>query len=514
MSIFSKVSMKRPKSSTFNLSHEKKLTCNMGDLIPVLVQECVPGDKFEVSTSQILRMMPMIAPAMHEVNVFTHFFFVPNRILWDKWEDFITGGESGLDATLAPKLSGISNPTDAGIFTAPGTLWDYIGLPQVPTGSPLPDGSVSALPFAAYQKIYNEYYRDQNLITPVVDTVVAGNNSFGDLVSMRKRAWQHDYFTSALPFAQKGNPVKIPLGTDAPIVFNDTGTTQVSVLPGTSTGNLSRDVTGTLKVGTDFARIDNSDQLSVDLSNATSYAINDLRKAFKLQEWLEKNARGGSRYTESILSHFGVRSKDARLQRPEYLGGGMSPVMISEVLQTSEGTTSSPQANMAGHGLNVGNSGKWSKFCEEHGFIIGIMSVMPKTAYYQGIPRQFTKFDKFDYFWPEFEHIGEQEIKNKEVYFQSNPSNDDATFGYIPRYSEYKFNPSTVHGYFKSSLKFWTLVRDFSTAPALNKAFVEANPSRRIFAVDDPDEHTILVQMYHNIKARRLMSYYSDPSFR
>ena len=223
--------------------------------------------------------------------------------------------------------------------------------------------------------------------------------------------------------------------------------------------------------------------MKVDLNEATSATINDLRKAFKLQEWIEKNARAGSRYVESILAHFGVRSSDARLQRPEFLGGGMSPVMISEVLQTSETSGTTPQGNMSGHGLNLGKNHSFSRFFEEHGYIIGIVSVMPKTAYQQGIPKHFSKFDKFDYFWPEFQHIGEQEILNKEIL--ANHVAPDDVFGYIPRYAEYKYNPSTVHGDFKKTLDFWHLGKIFdpNNPPYLNQNFIECNASRRIFAV-------------------------------
>lgn len=532
MSIFSKTRIKRQKYSTFNLSHDRKMSLNMGNLVPCLVQECVPGDQWKINTQQMLRMMPMIAPVMHEVNVFTHFYFVPNRLMFDGWEDFITGGENGLDATLLPSVN-LTTMQGSGLLNS-GTLSDYLGLPtRVSPSEPLP---VSALPFAAYNLIYDQYYRDQNLQTSTWDNIKEILDEGGSLNIMalqalrffdvKKRAWQRDYFTSALPFAQKGNAVNIPIAGEAPIRWNQEalgGTKARDFLSGNLVEWDSKDpihgdpnfpgaIVGPYGgVGDSGFNIDSSDKYYADLENASATTISDLRRAFKLQEWLEKNARAGSRYVESILSHFGVRSSDARLQRAEYLGGGMSPVMISEVLQTSQ-SDQTPLADMAGHGLNLGKNGSVGKFCEEHGYIIGIMSVMPKTAYQQGIPRHFLKSDKFDFFWPEFQHIGEQEIWQAELYAQTNQP--FKTFGYIPRYSEYKYSPSSVHGYFRSSLDFWHLGRIFDNEPELNADFIEADPSNRIFAVEDPSEHKLIVHMFHNIKARRMMSYFGDPSFR
>ncbi len=523
MSIFNKISLQKPSSSTFNLSHDRKFSLNMGELTPILCQEIIPGDKFNVTTQQMLRFAPMISPVMHEVNVFTHFFFVPNRLIFDKWEEFITGGENGQSEVLFPTLSNCT--------IAPRDLGDYLGLPNMTNrGQEGPDNSniISRLPFNAYNLIYNEYYRDQNLIEPIEINKGEGDEAFANqdrYKILKKRAWQHDYFTSALPFAQKGEAVKLPIQGQADVKYQHSNTADIiRNLDGTlSTEGADRhlisktDADLAIETGagnpTKDVNIDNSHNLYVDLESATQSTITDLRRAFKLQEWLEKNARAGSRYVESILAHFGVRSSDARLQRPEYLGGGMSPVLISEVLQTAATQESTPLAEMAGHGINVNKNHSFNKFFEEHGFVIGIMSVMPKTAYQQGLPRMFSKFNKFDYFWPEFQHIGEQEILNKEVMFDGS-AGDNQTFGYIPRYAEYKYSPSTVHGDFKETLDFWHLGRIFGNRPELNKDFIEADPSRRIFAVMDSPEQVLYCHVYHQITANRKMSYYGDPGFR
>ena len=397
MSIFTSVAFRRPKSSTFNLTHQRKFSMDMGLLTPILCQETLPGDKWNISTQQILRLQPMLTPMMHDVNVTIHFFKVPNRILWKNWEDFITGGKSGLDMHLKPTVNldqcCYNDGTQAGKMNY--KLADYLGLPAKPymtdiERSKFNGEKIDILPFLAYQKIYNEFYRDQNLQEDL-DEDLFNNINDGDnssllgfspmLFSLRRRAWNHDYFTSCLPFAQKGQAVKLPLGGTAPLITID-GSTRINTADGdplTTSGDLVNNLSNLQSGSYLGAQADVTEHTLADLSNATSATVTDLRRAFKLQEWLEKNARAGSRYVEMLLAHFGIRSSDGRLQRPEFLGGSTSPIMISEVLQTSQ-TDTSPQGNMSGHGLNLGNGGTISTFCEEHGWIIGIMSVTPKLS--------------------------------------------------------------------------------------------------------------------------------------
>ena len=520
MSIFSKVAMPRPQTNTFDLSHDRKFSGKIGELMPISVMEVVPGDKFNIKATNMTRFAPLLTPIMHKASVYCHFFFVPNRILWPNWENFISGGEDGLADPTFPTVD-LTIPTQYGTQT----LADYLGLP---TGNQLQN--VSALPFAAYQKIYQDYYRDENLITKTDVSVSDGTQSASDIIelaSMKKRAWQHDYFTSALPWTQRGPEATIPLGTTAPILY-DNGATAYNKLKEYNTGNivpnfdssggapLETDVNGATFINNptpEYVDWDNSKSLSADLSNATASSINDLRRAFRLQEWLERNARGGARYIEIITAHFGVRSSDARLQRPEFLGGSSTPITISEVLQTSANASEpTPQGNMAGHGVSVGSSNYVSYRAEEHGYIIGIMSVMPKTAYQQGVPKHFKKLDKFDYYWPSFANIGEQPIYNEELYHQNNPT-DAEVFGYTPRYAEYKYIPSTVHGEFRTSLNFWHMGRIFSTKPTLNQDFIECDSAEveRVFNILDGEEH-LYVYLHNEVKATRLMPYYGTPT--
>lgn len=497
--------MTAPRRNVFDLSHDVKLSCNMGRLIPTLALECVPGDKFNLGCDSLLRFAPLVAPPMHRADVSMHYFFVPNRLTWPGWEKYITNTP---DPTVLP-VPPFFQCGESDIYTE---LCDYMGIPA-PIAAQDPE-QISALPFAAYQLIYNEYYRDQNLITDIKDdiTLLDGDNTaLTELFILRKRAWEHDYFTSSLPFAQKGDPVNLPL------VFNDVAVKNYSLtgditLDGTPNDIVMQDGIPDPIIGPDALFPGDNYAETSKLSGETT--INDLRRAIKLQEWLEKAARGGSRYVENILAHFGVRSRDSRLQRPEYITGTKSPVIISEVLNTT-GTDDAPQGNMAGHAISV-TQGKYGHYrCDEHGWIIGVMSVMPKPAYQNGIHRSFQKLtDPFEYFWPSFANIGEQEVKNKELYaFQG--SGGEETFGYVPRYAEYKFMASRVAGDFRTTLDFWHMGRKFSSPPQLNQEFIEMDSSEvdRVFAVTDPDVQKLYVHILHKIRAVRLMPKFGTPQF-
>ena len=528
--IFTHVPMKRPGTNVFDLSHERKLSMKMGDLVPIMLNEVVPGDKFQINTEILMRMAPMLAPIMHRVNVYTHYFFVPTRLVWDDFEEFITGGRLGpqpdVPGPVPPYFKRSSLAWQN--LTMQGTLADYLGVPPQfksgnPAAFPAPDNiEFSALPFRAYQLIYNEYYRDQNLQAPIDISKNSGYlSTAGGLDLLRSRAWEKDYFTSALPWPQRGGDVHMALGDSATIKYDKTAGTyqhmvQSNGVAGTTgaltaandpneTGNNRIEVLGT------GLNLDPNSTLYADLSDAKGGTINELRRAMRLQEWLEKNARGGARYVEQILSHFGVRSSDARLQRPEYLGGGKTPVKISEVLQTSE-TDSTAQGNASGHGLATGVSHQAKRFFEEHGYIIGIMSVLPRTSYQQGMERLWYRNDRFDYYWPEFANIGEQPVLNKELFVTGDRDIDNGTFGYQSRYAEYKTGRSSIHGEMRSNLSYWHMGRIFSTAPALNNTFVTADPTTRIFPVVEGSEDHLYVHLYNNIKARRSMPKFGVPT--
>lgn len=551
--IFNTIQVPKVASNFFDLSHDVKLSFKMGSLVPICAVDVIPGDRFSISYESMLRFSALIAPVMHEVTVTQHYFFVPNRILWDNWEAFITQ-QSDIEA---PYLEPVQSATAAQLIINKGSIADYFGLPTmvVPIENVVYTPKINALPFAAYWRIMAEYYFDQNLQEETIAlanawsnlidgkcndlTVGAGStmvtNCFNGFVP--KRAWKHDYFTGALPFAQKGDQVEMPIAdfNDVPVITDplivpapgrlgglmqnldgstyDPATNSILYADGTSgrvTGNedslpLYYDPAGSMYAETS--------QLS-----ASSASINNLRRAFRLQEWLERNARGGTRYVESIYSHFNERSPDSRLQRPEYIGGAVQKMVISEVLSTTqtlngEGQVVNPVGQMSGHGISVGGSKVLRYHATEHGWIIGLISVQPNTAYQQGIAKKFTRPDVFDYLWPTFAHIGEQEILSQEVYFDPEESEADnvQTFGYVPRYAEYRFENNRVAGDFRDTLDFWHLGRIFEERPFLNEQFIQADPSNRIFAVETGDH--IYAHVLLRIKARRKLPKFGTPSF-
>lgn len=525
--VFNTTPIKRVKRNTFDLSHDVKFSCSMGKLIPTFIQECIPGDKFKIRTETLIRMAPLVSPVMHKINVFMHYFFVPNRIIDPAWEDFITPDLS--KETPAPPYLLTYAAASGDSIVDNGSLADYMGLPtgeyqNSPEGFP----PITAYPFAAYYKIYDDYYRDQNLQDEVlgqnldslgrniIELSDVGLNSRGSVnTSLLTRSWQHDYFTSALPFAQKGPAVDIPISSDSSYatIYRNPNTAADGTLQGWET-------TGSDTPTSQMAYVENqqvptnvvpTNHLYADIDSISTGTINDLRLALRLQEFFEKAARGGTRYIEQLKVHFNVNSSDKRLQRAEFIGGSKAPVIISEVLQTSE-SSETPQANMAGHGIS-GTSGKTvSYYAEEHGYIIGIMSVMPLTAYQQGIPRHFSRTSWEDYAWPTFAHLGEQEIKNKELMFTNDPDYDNGTFGYIPRYSEYRYTNNRVAAAFRSTLAFWHLGRIFDpqNPPSLNSDFIECDPRTDIYAVED-DQH-LWCHSYHKVRAARALPRFGVPT--
>jgi len=491
---FQNVRSLRPGRSVFNLSYEKKLTCDLGELIPTMCDEVVPGDKFIIGNEVVVRFQPLVAPVLHEINCFIHYFFVPYRLLWEDWEDFISGGVDGEDASTLPYW----DPTD----TASGSLWDYMGMPV--GVDPGVDCRPVDFPKRAYNLVYNEFYRDETQIAEV-DIATAED--------IQIRAWEKDYFTSALPWQQRGIAPALPIsGT----TFADF-TTAVSGTSSTTGVNINAS-SDTFLAGTSGAN--NADLINafnknvLDFADAATFDVADLRLAFQIQKWMERNARAGARYTEFLGAHFGVSPRDDRLQRPEYIGGSKNPVVVSEVLQTSMTPDSTvedgtPQGNLAGHGLTAGRNFVAKYNAQEFGLIIGIMSVMPRPAYQQGIDRQWIKSTKYDFYFPEFANLSEQAIYRMELY-ASTVKNDNLTvFGYQGRYDEMRVKKNQVCAQMRDTLDYWHLGRQFASAPSLNQTFIECIPDKRIFAVQDEDG--LVVNIANVIKAIRPLPIQSNP---
>lgn len=537
--LFNSIPVKRPKKNFFDLSHDVKMSANFGKLYPTLALECIPGDTFQLSCETLIRCLPMVAPVLHRWDITAHYWFVPNRILWPNWEKFITNTPDAVTGLVPafPTFKYKLEDTDPLVWKY-NKLMDYMGLPT-PPATAFPE-TVSAMPFAAYAKIWQDYYRDQNLQFPVESSTDqvwkplndgdnppgtgALNILFDQGANCLPRAWEHDRFTSALPFAQKGAAVDIPLG-DVKLKedwssFTDNIVGPHFVYPDGTTVGIGDVGQGSVPATTwaTGIRVPNSGATDASAYNpmgtleTEAATINDLRRAFKLQEWLEANARGGSRYAEHIKNMFGEDPGDARLQRAEYITGLKTAIQISEVLQTSESATT-PQANMAGHGIGVQSGSKYGKYhCKEHGYIMCLLSIQPKTAYQQGIPKHFLKTqDAFQYFYHQFANIGEEAIQNREVYAFQGAAGDE-TFGYTPRYSDYKNMPSRVAGALRTSLDFWHTGRIFAAPPALNDDFIKCNPDYRNFAVEDENEDHFVIHQLHKIGAVRGMPKYGVPT--
>ncbi|WP_287787402.1 major capsid protein [Megamonas sp.] len=509
--LFSQIPRADIQRSSFNRSHGYKTTLDSGYLVPFFVDEVLPGDTFNLKATLFGRLSTPAVPFMDNMYLETFFFFVPNRLVWDNWQKFNGEQKNPGDSTdfLIPTL-------EAGTHEV-GSIADYFGIP---TGVQL--DKINALPFRAYNLIYNEWFRDENLQDSLEVPTGDGPDPINKY-NLVRRGKRHDYFTSCLPWPQKGPGVELPLGTTA----NLNGTLSVPggsyTLSVNNNGNsLSHNpnwtwqngssVNPTITVPTNSIDMSKSG-VTVDLSSATAITINSLRQAFQLQKLYERDARGGTRYTEILRAHFGVISPDARLQRPEYLGGSSTRININPVQQTSATNTTSPQGNLAAYGVLGDKVNGFTKSFVEHGYIIGLVNVRADLTYQQGLNRMWSRQTRFDYYWPALAHLGEQAVLNKEIYAQGT-ADDNKVFGYQERWAEYRYFPSQITGKFRStyaqSLDVWHLAQEFAELPKLNAEFIVDNPPVvRVLAVQN--EPQILLDCYFSLSCVRPMPIYSVP---
>lgn len=538
---FSQIPNSPIQRSVFDRSHDYKTTMNAGYLIPFFVDEVLPGDTFKLRVNAFVRMNTLIAPFMDNVFMDTFFFFVPNRLVWDNWQRFCGEQKNPGDSTdfLIPSLAGTNTFKN-------GTIFDYMGLPTGvvlnPTNTP-----INALPFRAYNLIYNEWFRDENLIDSIPVPTTDGPDPISNY-TLRKRAKRHDYFTSALPWPQKGPQVDINLASNSvvpvemwsrtdPTVAKANWTNGVGIhfVDGINYASMYSDVGGDFvqryseahpNVGTGLRAIlsPNVKYLSHNNTYGNGYAndpyvswpsieVNDLRQAFQIQKFYEKWARGGSRYTETLRVMFNVISPDARLQRPEYLGGTHSRVNVVPTAQTSSTDSVSPQSNLSGFGVLGDSAHGFNKSFVEHGYVIGLCCLRADITYQQGLNRMWSRRQLFDFYWPTLAHLGEQVVYNKEIYTQGT-AEDDGVFGYQERYAEYRYKPSMITGKLRStdsqSLDVWHLAQKFDSLPKLNQDFVEENPPiARVIAVQN--EPQFFADFWFDLKTSRPMPVYSVP---